>query len=177
VVQGPISCLTQPWLRQPQLQTLTPGLLLANKTVHLEASLMLYAQNCFYFTTCFSEDITSFLEQIGRNNARYILSIKIEFPVFHSLELNDITLEDDSVRILTTIQSNCTKLSTLITSLHSSDTMEVTLYVLDSPEIVAEALALVDSHFRAISSLKEIIVELDENGPSDYIRMEMKNHG
>jgi hypothetical protein len=31
--------------------------------------------------------------------------------------------------------------------------------------------------FKAISSLQEIIVEVYEDGPSDHIRREMKNHG
>ena len=55
--------------------------------------------------------------------------------------------------------------------------MEVRLEALDYPKIVAEGLALVDARFRAISSLQEIIVEVYEDGPSDYIRREMKNHG
>jgi hypothetical protein len=58
VLQEPVACPTQPWLRQ----SLTPGLLRTNKTVHLEASSMLYAQNRFDFTMCTSEDVTSFLE-------------------------------------------------------------------------------------------------------------------
>jgi hypothetical protein len=64
---------------------------------------MLYAQNSFDFTMCTSEDVTSFLEQIGRNNASYILSICVDFPQFHYLDLHDLTLEDDSVCILAQI--------------------------------------------------------------------------
>jgi hypothetical protein len=89
----------------------------------------------------------------------------------------DVTLEDDSVRILVKIQSDCTKLGTLTTSLQSTNAMEVKPDALDYPKIVAEALALVDARFRAISSLQEIIVEVYEDGPSDHIRREMKNHG
>ena len=55
--------------------------------------------------------------------------------------------------------------------------MEVKLDALDHPKIVAEALALVDARFRAFSSLQEIIVEVYEDGPSNHIRREMKNHG
>jgi hypothetical protein len=44
-------------------------------------------------------------------------------------------------------------------------------------KIVAEALALVDARFGAVSSLQAIIVEVDEDGPSDHIRREMKSHG
>jgi hypothetical protein len=52
---------------------------------------------------CTSEDVTSFLEQIGRNNASYILYICVDFPQFHYLDLHDLTLEDDSVCILAKI--------------------------------------------------------------------------
>lgn len=177
VLQEPIACPTQPWSRQPQLQALTPGLLRTNKTVQLEASSIFYAQNRFDFTECAAEDITSFLGQIGRINANYILYIYIDFPIVHYQDLHDITLEDDSVRILAKIQSDCTKLSTLTTSLYSTNTMEVKLDALDNPKIVVEALALVDTHFRAISSLQEIIVEAYEDGPSDHIRREMQSLG
>jgi hypothetical protein len=176
LLQEPITCPTRPWLRQSQLRTLTSGLLRANKIVHLEASSMLHAKNRFDFTMCTSEDITSFLEQIGRNNASYISYIRIDFPDFHYLDLHDVTLEDDSIHILTKIQSDCTKLGTLRTSLHITNVMEVRLDALDYPKIVAEALALVDTRFRAISSLQETIVEVYDNSPS-HIRREMKNHG
>jgi hypothetical protein len=176
VLQEPVACPTQPWLRQSQLRALTPGLLRANKTVHLEASSMLHAQNRFDFAMCTSEDVISFLKQIGRNNASYILYICVDFPKFHYLNLHDVTLEDDSVCILAKIQGDCTKLGTLTTSLHSTNAMEVKLDALDHPKIVAEALALVNARFRAISSLQEIIVEVYEDGPSGYIQREMKNH-
>jgi hypothetical protein len=71
VLQEPVASPINPWLRQSQFRALTPGFLRANKVVHLEASSILYAQNRFDFTMCTSEDITSFLEQIGHNNASY----------------------------------------------------------------------------------------------------------
>ena len=117
-----------------------------------------------------------FLEQISCNNASYILYIGVDFPKFHYLDLHDVTLKDDSVRILAKIQSDCTKLGTLTTSLHSTNAMEVKLDALDYPKIVAKALALVDARFRAISSLQEIIVKVYKDRPSDHIRREMKNH-
>ena len=55
--------------------------------------------------------------------------------------------------------------------------MELRLDNLDHYEIAAEALRLVDIRFRAISSLQEIILEMYEEGPSDYFRKEMKAHG
>ena len=52
------------------------------------------------------------------------------------------------------------------------------LDALDNPKPVAEALLLVDTRFRAILSLQEIIVEVyKDRGLSDHIRREMQSHG
>ncbi|KAF2252374.1 hypothetical protein BU26DRAFT_517013 [Trematosphaeria pertusa] len=177
VLQTPVACPTHPWLGRSQVRVLTPGLLLANKAVHSEASSLLYAQNRFDFTLCTPEHVASFLEQIGRNNADYIRHIRIDFPDFGYLEPNDVTFEDDSLRILAKIQSDCANLSTLTTSLSSTYAMELRLDALDNFRVVGEALKLVNTRFRAISSLQEIIVEVYEDGPSDHMRREMKSHG
>ena len=155
---------------------LTSGLLRANKAVHREASSLLYSQNRFDFTIVTSDHLALFLGQIGRNNAAYIRHICVDFPKFLSLDPGDITLEDDSVGIIANIQSYCPNLSTLRTSLYSTDAMELRLDALDNPKIVTEALKLVNTRFRAISSLQEIIVEVYD-GPSDHIRREMESHG
>jgi hypothetical protein len=166
-----------PWVNYNRRQKLTPGLLRANKTVHREASSLFYAQNRFDFTMGTPKDVASFLGQIGRNNADYIRHICVDFPKFLYLDPGDVTLEDDSVGILTNIQSGCANLSTLTTSLYSTNAMELRLDALDNPKVVTEALKLVNTHFRAISSLQEIIVEVYEDGPSDHIRRKMESHG
>ena len=55
--------------------------------------------------------------------------------------------------------------------------MELRLDALDNPKVVTEALRLVNTHFRAISFLKEIIVKVYEDGPSDHIRRKIESHG
>jgi hypothetical protein len=166
-----------PWIDYNQRQEPTPGLLCANKTVHCEANSLFYAQNRFDFTTATSENVASFLKTIGRNNADYIQHIRINFPNFLYLDPGDVTLEDDSVGILANIQSSCTNLSTLTMSLYSTNAMELRLDALDNPKIVTETLTLVDTRFRAISSLQKIIVEVYEDGPSNLIRRKMESHG
>ena len=173
-----------PWADDKTLQELTPGLLRTNKTVHREASSLFYAQNRFDFTAATPEDVASFLGTIGRNNAGYIRHIYVNFPEFLHLEPGDvtlepgnITLEDDSIGIFANIQSGCANLNTLTTSAYSTNTMQLRLDALDNPKIVTEALKLVDTLFRASSSLQEIIVEVYEDGPSDYIRRKMESHG
>jgi len=166
-----------PWVDYDRRQKLTPELLHVNKTIHREASSLFYAQNRFDFTMGTPEDVASFLGQIGRNNADYIRHICVGFPKFLYLDPGDVTLEDDSVGILANIQSGCANLSTLTTSLYSTNAMELRLDALDNPKVVTEALKLVNTHFRGLSSLEEIIVEVYEDGPSDHIRRKMESHG
>ncbi|KAJ8067210.1 hypothetical protein OCU04_004575 [Sclerotinia nivalis] len=151
---------------------LTPTLLLTCKTIHDEASSVLYAQNVFDLTWT----AESFLHRIGRKNASSILHIYISFPYFDYLELHNITLEDASSRMLAKIQNYCTSLTTLETEVVTTDDGEVRLDRLDNFKIVAEALDLVDARFRAIPAIRNIIVNVYEEGPF-YIREEMKNHG
>ncbi|KAN0070047.1 hypothetical protein V8E54_011628 [Elaphomyces granulatus] len=157
---------------------LTPGLLRTSKTIHREASSLLYAQNRFDFSTLTHKEVASFLEQIGRINANSVRHIIVSFPTIY-LDRHDVTLEDDRVHlILAQIQSDCAKLSTLTTSLYSAKIMKRKLDALDDPELVAEALLLVDTRFRAILSLQyEIIVQVYSNSLSDHIRKEMQSHG
>ena len=167
--------LIDPWVDYDRRQKLTPGLLHVNKAIH--ASSLLYAQNRFDFTIGTPEDVASFLRQIGRENADFIQHIYFGFPKFLNLDPDDVTLEDDSVGILANIRSGCANLSTLTTSLFSTNAMELGLDALDNPKVVTEALRLVNTHFRAISFLQEIIVKVYEDGPSDVIRRKMENHG
>ncbi|KAL8926572.1 MAG: hypothetical protein Q9208_002899 [Pyrenodesmia sp. 3 TL-2023] len=166
-----------PWVDDNRQQKLSPGLLRANKTVHREASSLFYARNRFDFTMGTPDDIASFLGQIGRSNVDYIRHINVEFPRFLHLNPGDVALEDESVGILANIQSSCTGLKTLTTPMDSTDAMVVKLAALVHPQVVTEALRLVNIHFRAIPSLQGIIVEAYEDGLIDHIRLEMESHG
>ncbi|KFY43843.1 hypothetical protein V495_03742 [Pseudogymnoascus sp. VKM F-4514 (FW-929)] len=156
-------------------EELAYGLLLVNKTINREASMILY-QNRFDFTNTTHEGLTSFLENIGRN-VDYIRHVYIDFPTFRNLEVGTVAIEDDDSSILATIQSNCVNLKTLTTSRRSTDLMESRLDDADNLNIVTEALALVDTRFRAILSLQEIIVMVHEDAPSDYIRRRIEGQG
>jgi hypothetical protein len=118
-----------------------------------------------------------FLQKIGSNNSSYIRHIVIDFPKFLYLDPGDVNLEEGSVSIPANIQSGCANLSTLTTSLYSTNAMELRIDDLDHHKVAAEALNLVNTHFRAISPLQEIILEVYEDGPSDHIRRMMKSHG
>ena len=160
-----------------QRQELTPGLLRVNKTVHREASSLFYAQNCFDFTWVIPEDVALFLGTIGRTNADYVRHVRVNFPAILHLIPGHVALGDVSIGIFAEIQSGCANVRALTTGLATTNAMELRLDALDHPTIVTEALELVDTRFRAISSLQEITVEVYEDGPSDYIRRKMESHG
>ncbi|KAL9039999.1 MAG: hypothetical protein Q9180_002192 [Flavoplaca navasiana] len=155
---------------------LTLGLLRVNKTIHSEASLLFYSQNRFEFPPK-TRAVTSFLKTIGPSNAENIRHIYVDFPEFSDIYNGDFTLYEESVSILNTIQSSCANLSTLTTSQMSSDFMQFTLKRLGNPKVTTGALEMVNSYFRAIPSVPEIIVEVYDDIPDDFIRMEMKSLG
>lgn len=85
--------LIDPWMLQNLQQKLNPELLHVNKTIHREASSLIYAQNRFDFTMCTPGHVASFLGRIGRNNAGYIRHICLGFPKFIHLALDNVILE------------------------------------------------------------------------------------
>jgi hypothetical protein len=60
--------------------------------------------------------------------------------------------------MLEMIRDYCTNIATLETLLYTSAEMESRLDAADSPRAADKALTLVDAHFKAIPSLKEVIV-------------------
>ncbi|KAF7908516.1 uncharacterized protein EAF01_004271 [Botrytis porri] len=155
-------------------RNLTQGLLFTCRTIHGEATSVFYAQNSFEFDLW---DAQGLLNKIGPINASYIRHIATTFPSFYDLEPSSIELEASDSQDLLQIQNDCTSLITLETDLESTNTWLIKLDGLDNLNIVAEALALVNSRFRAIPSLQSITVNLYEEGPGDYIRGKMMNHG
>ncbi|KAH9204274.1 hypothetical protein DL95DRAFT_398665 [Leptodontidium sp. 2 PMI_412] len=101
------------WIHHP----LSPQLLRTNKTIHDEAAEVLYAYNRFNFTMSYPDDLLpSFLDQIGPGNSKHIRHIRIDFPKFQYLDPGDVTLTDQSVRILERLKDCCGNLRTLTTS-------------------------------------------------------------
>ena len=146
---------------------LCPAALRANKTVHREANELLYTRNRFEFidlipterlTPTDSTAVEYFLNQIGRPNASLLRHICIEFP-----EINDEhdRLHDDDIRTLELVREHCTGLTILEAPLYDILPL-LEFYHVDTGrwEIVDAALQLIDSSFREISSLQEIIVHV-----------------
>ncbi|OAA35199.1 hypothetical protein ISF_09989 [Cordyceps fumosorosea ARSEF 2679] len=156
---------------------LTTGLFRANRTIYRETTLFLYSRNVFDVTNAGPGQVSSFIGRIGNINAGYIRHIITTFPSFLDLNPGDVTFEDDSSKTLKMIQAACTGLSTLETSLDSTNSMELRLDNLDHHKLATEALELVNTHFRAIPSIQEIILNVFEDGPSDYLRSIMTSYG
>ncbi|KAK2022627.1 hypothetical protein LX32DRAFT_698534 [Colletotrichum zoysiae] len=169
--------LIDPWFYVNQEQMPITSLLRANKTIYREASSVFYGQNRFDFTEATPEGVASFLKQVGSTNTGYIRYLSIEFPRFLYLDPGDVTITDDSISILENISRHCVNLSTLTTSLHSTNSMEIRLDNLENLKVATEALALVNVHFKAILSVTEVILEVFEEGPSQHIRRIMESHG
>ncbi|OBT62364.1 hypothetical protein VE03_08466 [Pseudogymnoascus sp. 23342-1-I1] len=167
---------TRPWDYLHHHLRLSPRLLGVNKIINLEASLILY-QNSFDLDMGTPERIALFFETIGHNNAGNIRRIYVNFPTLCYLEPGNVAFDEGDSCILASIQRNCVNLKTITTTLESTNDMEVKLDACDNLKIVDEALTLVDTSFRAISSLQDIHLQAYMDAPSDYIRSRMKQHG
>jgi hypothetical protein len=161
---------TDPWPDSefnPRHQ-ITPGLFRVNKTIHHETTSLFYSKNPFDFTTTASAHVTFFLGHIGRNNADSIRHVCIDFPKL-CISNGVVSLNKNSIGILAGLQRGCPNLSTLMISQVCSAMfapLDITLAA--DTEIVTKALKMLNSHFRAIPSLQNIIVKFYEEGPSDH---------
>ena len=162
------------WCIRPQL---TPELLRVNKTIHREASSIFYSGNHFDLTADTPEQVALFFAQIGKKNADCIRHVLVKFPEILRGERDEVILDKDDVGILAKIQSSCANVTALTVSPYSTEAMGSMIEEQKEPKVVTEALELVNTHFRAISSLQEIIIEMYEKGPSDHIQKEMEGCG
>lgn len=150
-----------PPLFRSKREGLCPALLRVNKKVHGEASSLLYSNNRFRFPDIFvstpsatdSPHIAPFLRQIG-SQASLIRHICITFPTFHDFRHEGAMLHEAHIKNLELIRDTCTSITTLELLLPPDSAN----YAFDDSPISAEALDLLDTRFKAIPSLKEIIV-------------------
>jgi hypothetical protein len=167
---------------------LCPALLRANKRVNREASPLLYSGNRFRFSgldltprlDTKSAVLASFLSQIESQNASFLRHVCIDFPEFGDYRPGSTVLQEDSIKILELIRDNCTGIATLETSLRDDFRLECVGYKLDSSPITVEALELLDARFKAILSLKVVIVDAhvyDDEDLSDDLMKKMRDCG
>ena len=161
-----------------QCYHLCPELLRTSKSVHREASPVLYSGNGFKFIgleatsrlSTKSAALASFFSQIGRQNASFLRHVLIDFDVNHDDYPDSWTVrQENSIEMVELIRDNCTSISKLETTLND---------VTSGSELVAKALELLDTRFKEISSLKEIIVHINcYEDPSDDLKQAMRDCG
>jgi hypothetical protein len=141
-----------------------------NKKVHSEASPLLYSNKRFRFPDIFtltpsamnSPHIAPFLRQIGFQ-ASLIRHICITFPTFDDYRHDRARLHEAHIKNLELIRDTCTSITTLDLSLP----LDCANYAFGDSPIAQEALDLLDTRFKAIPSLKEIIVNFQVYSEED----------
>jgi hypothetical protein len=157
---------------------LCSALLQLNKQAHSEASPLLYSNNRFRFpdiwTSTDSAHIAPFLLQIGPQ-ANLIRHICISFPTFDDFRHGSASLHEAHIKNLELIRDTCTSITTLELSLHSD---RANCALRDSP-VAEQALDLLDARFKAIPSLKEVIVNFQVYSEEDLSddRVKMRDRG
>jgi hypothetical protein len=163
---------SSPPLFRSKRDGLYPALLRVNKRAHSEASPLLYSNNRFWFPNIFtsipsatdSAHIAPFLSQIG-SQASLIRHIYIAFSIFDDYRRGRARLHEAHIKNLELIRDTCTSITTL--ELLLTFPLECANYALDDSPIAAEALDLLDTRFKAIPSLKEIIANVHVYGEED----------
>lgn len=136
-----------------------------NHQISREASAALYEANQFELADATHRQVRllhSFLDCIGPANAASLSHLCINFPFAESTagEPGQPKLTDDSLRALKLLQDQCTKLTTLETVVHSKNSN----IFKEERSCLREALAAIDTQFRAITSLKTIVVRFVDLG-------------
>lgn len=157
-------------------QRLNHGLLGVSRAIHSECSPIFYGQNEFDLSYFATDGLVSYLHKLGRN-ATHIKTIYIEFPEFHQLYTEQVTLRNNSLEALAAIRTLCTNLTELAFSLVSTTSTEAFLDALGDEEIATEAVAVVDLSLRAIATLQKITVMVEEEDFVGQTRREMKRRG
>jgi len=105
----------------------------------------------------------------------YIRYIYITFPIFNKFQHDGAVLYEADIKNLELIRDTCTSITTLELWLPPDSEN----YVFSDLPIAIEALDLFDTHFKAIPSLKEIIVHLQVYTVEDlsHYPKKMRKHG
>lgn len=177
VLGGSKHCIKLSSIRNPETRGPIPGLLLANKSISLEAASVLYAATCFDFDDSTSKSVVAFLDQIGRRNASFILDLRVDFPTFDDPYCERMALEEENEAVLAKIHDFCKSLRTITTVQRSTDAMIWQLVSVDYHVLYAIALGLVDERFRSVASLREVIVEVGEGVMTTVLWEKMMERG
>jgi len=123
-----------------------------------------------------SAHIAPFLRQIG-SQASLIRRICISFPSFDDFQHDKARLHEAHIKNLELIRDTCTSITTLELSLPSGHPNS---YSTACKPVKQEALDLLDARFKAVPSLKEIIVNFKVHSEEDLSytnRINMRDRG
>ena len=162
---------------------LCPVLLRTNKRIYSEANTLLYSNNRFRFPDIFTSTpsatssayIAPFLHQIG-SQASHIRHICIPFSTFGYTQPDSARLHKAHIKNLDLVRDTCTSIRTLELLVSPG----CANYSPSDLPIAAEALYLLDTHFKNVPSLKEIVINFEvypEQDPSDDLTKKMHNYG
>ncbi|KAF7947817.1 hypothetical protein EAE96_008895 [Botrytis aclada] len=148
--------------------------LYTNRTMHEEASIVLYGRNRFVFMDtmgCQTKLLQSFLNSIGSVNESLVSRICISFPIAESIkdEPGKYALSEDDVDSLELLRqfTNLTTLETLLYSFNPICTTEVNQNLHPS-QFVQGACSHVDAQLRiTIPTLRKIIIVFHEMFPKN----------
>ncbi|KAF2804520.1 uncharacterized protein BDZ99DRAFT_525357 [Mytilinidion resinicola] len=172
-----------PPLLRSRRDRLHPAVLRLSSKVYNEASPLLYSKNRFQFPEVFGSapslpiraHVAPFLIQIG-SQSKLIHHICIPFPTFNYPVPERARLDEVHIENLELIRKTCTNIKTLELLVP----LEHCNYALDDWAIASEALDLLNTRFKAIHSLKEIMInfeEYPEDDPSDGLTKKMRDIG
>lgn len=171
---------------QVRSRKLYPALLRANKTVHDEASPLLYSNNYFRFPRLFvdssfltgSNDVAQFLCQIG-SRANHIRHIHMAFPRFDRPTSGAMRLHDEHVQNLDLLHKVCPNIRSLelfLSPYHGC-------YGLNHQEVAAEAMDLLSARLELFTSLNEVTINFNDfemypsKGPDNGLMKKMHDYG
>ncbi|KAF7559751.1 hypothetical protein G7046_g4402 [Stylonectria norvegica] len=155
-----------------QVETFAPdrlthwlALLYVNQQVCDEARAVLYGMNSFVLVDTTQQQVgllRSFIRGIGSANAESVSHLSINFPFVEWMEdqPSKVKLREDGLQSLRLLQDTCTNLMTLEIFVHSKNSTFLTDMDENSSILVPEALSKIDAQFKAILSLKKIIVRV-----------------
>lgn len=164
---------------------LWPAILRTTRSIRDEATPMLYSRNAFVLATadpwvCGLSEVRvvkGFLSVIGAENATYIRHVSVAFPIFSDYRSGHMALESYSEDVIRLFRDSCTGLVRLETEADRKLNMLEALLLRGGPQLVDEAVAVVDARFRTIPSLKHIVVNMFPQAGSGNPAMRDKMRG
>ena len=158
------------------------ALLFTNRQLHAEASAILYGFNHFDVvdTTPSQADLLqAFLDGIGAVNAAHLSHISISFPVIEAWQ-GAVMFRESDLRCLNLLREQCTGLETLealVQRGNSKALIEAGGQAGQDSRFVWEGLAHTHVQFKAIRSLRKIIVRFYSGKPTPKVTEQMQRYG